>query len=304
MLIYVDPQSYSNHYIKECALDKLPPTCKLTSDLNNLDKIDIYVAGFGQVTKEMIEKAKNLKVIIRNAVGTDNIDKESAKKHNIPVYNLPLVNYESVAELVIACMLACGRYIVFNHVANVNNQQHDYYRQYQGIELFHKTVGILGFGHIGKRVAEIVKAAFGCDVLVYDPFIDASIAEKYGVTLLDDYKEIFKKADFITIHTPLTESTKNMVDAKCLALCKPNCILINAARSGIVNEDDLYEALKNHTIHSSACDVLDKEEGNKLFTLDNFIGTSHVGGNSQEARKRVGEHLYEKLMEEIKKIEG
>ena len=302
MLIYIDPQSYTNRYIKEITLPGLPKDVQLTSDLKDLKDIDIYVAGFGQVTEEMIDEAVNLKVIVRNAVGTDNIDKMAAARKGIPVYNLPLVNYESVAEMTVGFMIACGRYMVFNHMNNVNGVEVNYYTDYQGQELYGRTFGIMGFGHIGKRVAEILKASFKAKVLIYDPYVSEEQAEKYGVKKLDDYRELLKESDFVSIHTPLTEQTRNMINAETLKLCKPNCIIVNAARGGIVDEDALYEALASRQIFAAADDVLESYEGNKLFTLPNFIGTSHVCGNSAQARRRVGEHLLERLLTEIEKI--
>jgi len=296
MLIYVDPQSYTNHYIKELAIDKLPSFCEVTSDLNRLNEVDIYVAGFGQVTREMMEKAVKLKSIVRNAVGTDNIDKQAAKEYGIKVYNLPLVNYESVAEMVVGYMVACGRYMVFNHLNNVNHIKKDYYVDYQGLEIAGKTVGIIGYGHIGRRVGEILKTAFNCKVLFYDPYVEDIDGMKCY-----DYRDLLKLSDFVSIHVPLTPETANMINKETLSLCKKTCIIINAARVGIINEDDLYDALKNKQIWAAADDVLESDDS-KLYTLENFIGTSHICGNSQEARRRVGEHLYVRLMKEIEKI--
>ena len=302
MLIYIDPQSYTNRYIKEITVPGLPADCRLTSDLKDLKDIDIYVAGFGQVTEEMIEKATNLKVIVRNAVGTDNIDKMAAARRGIPVYNLPLVNYESVAEMTVGFMIACGRYMVFNHMNNVNNTEVNYYTDYQGQELYGRTFGIMGFGHIGKRVAEILQKSFDAKVLIYDPYVSAEKAEKLGVKKLDDYHELLRQSDFVSIHTPLTEQNRNMINAETLKLCKPNCIIVNAARAGIVDEQALYDALASRQIFAAADDVLENYKDNRLFTLPNFIGTSHVCGNSAQARRRVGEHLLERLLTEIEKI--
>ena len=302
MLIYIDPQSYTNRYIKEITVPGLPEDCQLTSDLKDLKDIDIYVAGFGKVTREMIEEAKNLKVIVRNAVGTDNIDRKAAEEKGIPVYNLPLVNFESVAEMTVGFMIACGRYMVFNHMNNVNNTEVNYYTDYQGQELFGRTFGIMGFGHIGKRVAEILLRSFNARVLIYDPYITAEQADSFGVVKMEDYRDLLKESDFVSIHTPLTEQTRNMINAETLKLCKKNCIIVNSARAGIVDEDALYEALASKQIFAAADDVLESYENNKLFTLPNFIGTSHVCGNSAQARRRVGEHLLERLLTEIEKI--
>ncbi|MCR5066963.1 MAG: hypothetical protein K6A14_02750 [Erysipelotrichaceae bacterium] len=302
MLIYIDPQSYTNRYIKEITVPGLPDDVQLTSDLKDLKDIDIYVAGFGKVTREMIEEAGNLKVIVRNAVGTDNIDKKTAEERGIPVYNLPLVNFESVAEMTVGFMIACGRYMVFNHMNNVNNTEVNYYTDYQGQELFGRTFGIMGFGHIGKRVAEILLRSFNARVLIYDPFITAEQAESFSVLKVEDYRDLLRESDFVSIHTPLTEQTRNMINAETLKLCKKNCIIVNSARAGIIDEEALYEALASKQIFAAADDVLENYEGNKLFTLPNFIGTSHVCGNSAQARRRVGEHLLERLLTEIEKI--
>lgn len=304
MLIYIDPQCYSNHYITDITIPALPQDCQLTSDLGRLPEVDIYVAGFGQVSREMIEKADKLKVIIRNAVGTDNIDKQAAQQKGIPVYNLPLVNYQSVAEMTVGFMIACGRFMVFNHMNNVNNVDVNYYTDYQGQELNGKTFGIMGFGHIGRRVAEIIQKGFDGKVIIYDPYVDEKQAQQCGVRKVDDYHELLKESDFVSIHTPLTPQTRNLINEETLKLCKKECIIVNAARAGIVDEKALYEALKNHQIFAAADDVLEYDHDNPLYTLPNFIGTSHVCGNSQQARRRVGEHLRDRLLEEIAKIKA
>lgn len=303
MLIYVDPQCYTNHFVKDITLANLPESVEITSDLERLPELDIYVAGYGVVTREMIEKATNLKTIVRNAVGMDNIDREAAKQHGIAVYNLPYVNFQSVAELTIGLFISCGRHVVFNHVQNTKGIAQNYYVDYQGIELTGKTFGIVGFGTIGKKVAAVEQNGFDGKVLVYDKFVPAEVCQQYGVEKVDDLNEFMSRCDFISVHVPLTPETKDLINAEQLAHCKPQCIIVNIARYGVVNEEALYNALKNHQIFAAADDVLETELGNPLFELDNFIGTSHVGGNSQEARRNVGVHLLERLQSEIKKIE-
>ncbi len=303
MLIYVDPQSYTNHFIKDIALDNLPEECEITSDLARLGDVDIYIAGFGNVDKEMIAEAKNLKSIIRNAVGTDNIDKQAAHDYGVPVYNLPYINYESVAELVMGLMISCARHVVFNHQQLCQGIEHNYHRDYQGKELRGKTFGIIGFGRIGKRLAKMIRSCLSKDVIFYDPFVSDHDGEEAGARKMETVADVLKNADFISIHTPLAEETRNLINKENLALCKKDAIIINTARPGIINEEDLYEALKNHEIYAAADDVMETEIGNKLLQLPNFIGTSHVGGNTEECRRRVGEHLLERLMSEIERIE-
>ena len=302
MYIYVDPQSYNNRHIAEIALTDLPEDCILTSDWQDAGKAEIIIQGLSELSGDMIREAANLKVIIRNAVGMDNIDLKTAKERGIPVYNLPLVNYESVAEMALGLMIDACRFASLSHACNRNGEERRYHRDYHGLELYGRTFGILGFGHIGVRLAEILKNAFKARVLIYDPYISEEFAKEKGVERYEDYHDILREADFISVHCPLTEQTRHMIDREALKLMGPQSVLVNTARAGIVDEEALYDALRNHEIFAAALDVMETEIGNKLFTLDNFVGTSHLGGNTREARLRVGQHLREVLLREISRI--
>jgi D-3-phosphoglycerate dehydrogenase len=229
-----------------------------------------------------------LKVIARTGVGVDpsRVDLEAAREFRVWVTNMPGSNAVSVAELVFGQMIAIARHS-FEANRAVRENRWSEYLKYIGTELAGKTLGIIGMGNIGTRVA-LRARAFEMDFLVYDPYIPES-----HVTALNGkwvgLHELLTESDFVTIHCPLTAETNGMIDEKGLALLKPSAFLINAARGGIVNEDALYRALKDKQIAGAALDVVENEPLRKdhpLLQLDNVIFTPHIGALTFEASRR------------------
>ena len=245
----------------------------------------IVIRSGTKLTSELIEKGDNLKVIGRAGVGLDNVDIEAATKKGIIVMNAPGGNTISTCEQTFALMLAIARNIPFAHVSLKAKKWER--SKFKGVELYSKVLGVVGLGRIGKEVVKRA-IAFGMEVLVCDPFISEDVAEKIGAKLTE-LKEIYKRADFITVHTPLTEETRGLISDKEFSQMKPSAFVINCARGGIVDEEALYKALKNKKIAGAALDVYSKEPPleSKLLELENLITTPHLGASTEEAQINV-----------------
>jgi len=247
------------------------------------------------VTEDLIENPGKLKIIGRAGVGLDNVDIEAASKKGIIVMNAPTGNTLAATELTMGMMLAAARKIP---LANNSLKSGEWDRKrFMGIQLYNKTLGIVGLGRIGSNVAIRAKS-FGMKVIAYDPYIKRSKAESLGVKLYDKLEDLLKEVDVITFHTPLTNETHNMITEKHINMMKDGVIIVNCARGGIVNENDLYNAAKNGKIFSAAIDVFEKEPAtdNKLITLDNIFVTPHIGANTHEGQKGVAVIIAEQII--------
>lgn len=252
-------------------------------------RVDAVISRKGKITREQMERSSGrLKIIARTGVGVDpsRVDLEAAKDCKIWVTNQPGSNSVSVAELVFGQMIALVRH---THEANraVKENRWGEYLKFIGTELAGKTLGIVGMGNIGMRVA-VRARAFDIDFLVYDPYIPESHVTSLGGkwVALD---ELLAESDFVTIHCPLNRETKGIIGAKRLELMKPSAFLINAARGGIVDEDALATVLRERKIAGAALDVVANEPLEKdhpLTKLDNVLWTPHIGAMTLEASKR------------------
>ncbi|MCL1848546.1 MAG: phosphoglycerate dehydrogenase [Clostridiales bacterium] len=246
-----------------------------------------------KITKGIIEAASQLKVVGRAGVGIDNIDVESATKKGILVINAPDGNTISACEHTMALILALARHVPR---ADQSLRQHQWDRKlYTGTELRGKTIGILGFGKIGSEIATRCKA-FGMKVLAYDPYITQDRARHFDVEM-SDRERIYREADFITVHMPLTDETKNMIGKDQFALMKPTTRVINVARGGIINEEDLYDAVKGGVIAGGAIDVWSQEPMTEhpLFSLPQMVITPHLGASTEEAQVNVALEVAEEI---------
>ncbi len=246
------------------------------------------------ISADLVANPGRLKVIGRAGVGLDNIDIEAASKKGIIVMNAPTGNTLAATELTMGIMLAAARKIP---LANNSLKEGKWDRKrFMGIELYNKTLGIVGLGRIGTNVAIRAKS-FGMRVIAYDPYIKKSKADAAGVLLYDSLEDLLRESDVITFHTPLTPATRNMITAKELALTKRNVILVNCARGGIVNEADLYDALKAGKVFGAGVDVFEKEPAgaNKLLELDNVFATPHIGANTKEGQDAVATIIAEQV---------
>lgn len=239
-----------------------------------------------KVPASLLENPGKLKIIGRAGVGIDNINIEAASKKGIIVMNAPTGNTLAATELTMGIMLAAARKIP---LANNSIKEGKWDRKrFMGIQLYNKVLGIVGLGRIGSAVATRARS-FGMKVIAYDPYIKKSKADALGATLYDSLEDLLREADIITFHTPLTAATRNMITAKEIALTKDNVIFVNCARGGIVNENDLYEALKSGKVYAAGVDVWEEEppKGNKLLELENAFATPHIGANTHEGQEAV-----------------
>ena len=255
-----------------------------------VSQVDAVISRKGKVTREHMEKSRGrLKIVARTGVGVDpsRVDLDAAQEHRVWVTNMPGSNSVSVAELVFGQMIALVRHIIEANRAVKENRWEDYL-QFLGTELANKTIGIIGMGNIGTRVA-IRARAFEMSFLVYDPYIPESHVTALGGRWVG-LNDLLSESDFVTIHCPLTHETKRMIDEKHLSLMKTSAYLINMARGGIVDEDALYRVLSQKRIAGAALDVMENEPPGKnhpLFQLNNAIFTPHLGAVTREASKRA-----------------
>jgi D-3-phosphoglycerate dehydrogenase len=240
-----------------------------------------------KVTKKVIEAGKKLRVIGRAGVGVDNVDIPFATEKGILIMNTPEANIISAAEHSCAMLMSLARMIPFAH--NSMHKKEWKRSKFTGVEFNGKVLGIVGVGRVGGEVAKRLKA-FNMTLIGYDPYLPKEIADKIGVRLTT-FEEVISTADFMTIHTPLLPETKNMISMPQFKMMKPNVRIANVARGGIVNEDDLYIALKEKIIAGAAFDVWCneplEESDMKLLELDNLVTTPHLGASTAEAQERV-----------------
>ncbi len=240
-------------------------------------------------TRAIIEAADSLMVIARHGVGVDNIDVAFATERGIPVASTPHANAISAAEHVIAFVAALAKQLHKYDVAT-RKGQFEIRNTYSAVDLNGKTLGIVGFGRIGRELAAKCAAAFGMKVIAYDPYIGEDIMRQANITRASSLDELLGQSDFVSIHVPLTEETRGMIGARELALMKPSAFLINAARGGIVDEEALAEALHNRRLAGAGIDVFVEEPPkpqNPLLTLDNVILTPHSGALTEECVVRM-----------------
>jgi D-3-phosphoglycerate dehydrogenase len=246
----------------------------------------LAVRSATKATAEILEAAKNMKVIGRAGTGVDNIDLKAATEKGIVVMNTPGGNTVTTAEHAVSMMVALSRNIP-QATASMKKGLWEK-KKFQGTELTGKTLGILGVGTIGSVVASRAQG-LKMDVISYDPFISPEAAEKLGITLVT-LDELYAQSDFISIHVPLTNDTKNLVGAESFKKMKDGVKLINCARGGIVDEEALVEAVKNGKVSGAAFDVFSKEPpdpDNPLLALDEVIVTPHLGASTTEAQENV-----------------
>jgi D-3-phosphoglycerate dehydrogenase len=264
---------------------------KLAETINGFDGLAIRSAT--KVTAKMLEKAKSLKVIGRAGIGVDNVDIPAATARGIIVMNTPFGNSITTAEHAITLMLSLARQIP---EADASTRAGKWEKnKFLGVEIFSKTLGIIGCGNVGSIVAD---RAIGLKmkVIAYDPFLSAERALQLGVEKVE-LDELWRRADVITLHTPLTDNTRDIISAKTLALMKKGVRLINCARGELVDEAALCEALKSGHVAGAALDVFREEPAthNPLFGLPNVVCTPHLGAATMEAQENVALQVAEQM---------
>ncbi|TFJ91386.1 phosphoglycerate dehydrogenase [Lentibacillus salicampi] len=245
----------------------------------------LLVRSQTKVTRSIIEKAKNLKIIGRAGVGVDNIDLDAATENGIIVVNAPNGNTNSAAEHTMAMIMSLSRKIPQAHSGLKN---HKWERsKYVGVEVKNKTLGIVGLGRIGTEVAYRAKGQ-RMNVIAYDPFLTEEKAEKMGIEY-GELEDVLNKADYITVHTPLMKETRHMISVDAFRQMKDGVHIINCARGGIIDEEALYDALVSGKVAGAAIDVLEEEpfQDHKLLELSQVVATPHLGASTVEAQENV-----------------
>lgn len=272
--------------------DRLKEFGEVTDDKNEIPNANVMlVRSATKVNREMIDSAKNLKLVIRGGVGVDNIDVEYCKEKGIEVRNTPEASSIAVAELTFAIMLSIQRNIVKAHNSTKNSEWLK--KQLKGRELYGKTLGLVGIGRIGTEVAKRAKA-FGMNVIA-----TRESEEQSEYAEIVDLDELLEKSDFISFHVPLTEETKGMVNKETIEKMKDGVVIINNARGKVVIENDLAEALKSGKVGYAGIDVYQQEppEGSPLLSVENILLTPHIGAQTYENMDRIGDIVYDIIKE-------
>ncbi|MBF0310638.1 MAG: phosphoglycerate dehydrogenase [Magnetococcales bacterium] len=254
----------------------------------------VAIRSATRMTAELIEAATRLKVIGRAGIGVDNVDLPAATKRGIIVMNTPFGNTVTTAEHTIALMLSAARHMP---AATASTRAGKWEKnRFMGKELFRKTLGIIGTGNIGALVVERC-LGLKMHVLAYDPFISKQRAEDMGIELAPSLEEFWPRIDVLTVHTPLTPTTRHLVNAEAFSRMKNGVLVVNCARGGIIDEDALYDALKSGKVFAAGLDVLEVEPAreHKLFELENVVFTPHLGASTQEAQVNVATQVAQQI---------
>ncbi|MBT8172664.1 MAG: D-2-hydroxyacid dehydrogenase [Nitrosopumilus sp.] len=261
----------------------------------------VIVRSRTTITKEMIDKAEKCKIIARVGVGLDNVDQEAAKAKNIRVINAVEGAMNAVAELVLGLMLSLARQTARGDRAIRNGEWLK--KELKGTELRGKYLGIIGLGNIGKRLGRLARA-LNMNIIGYDVVpIDEEFSKEVGL-MKADLNTLLQSSDYISIHVPLLDSTHHLLDAQKMSTMKKTAKIINTSRGGVVDEEALYNALKNGTLGGAALDVFEKEPaiGNKLAELDNVILTPHIGAQTKEAQSLAANVIAEKIIQILRGV--
>lgn len=275
--------------IRVVAPDERGRLAELIADVDAL-----VVRSATQVTAELLRAGKKLKVVGRAGVGVDNVDVAAASALGIVVVNAPTANLTSATEHSLALLLALARQIP---AADASMKRGEWDRKtWKGVELDGKTLGVVGFGRIGQKVAERAKA-FGMTIIASDPFPNEDAARRLGVELVP-MDELVARADALTLHTPLTEETRNVISRERIAAMKPGALLVNCARGGLIDEEALLEALDAGRIGGAAFDVYVEEppKDRRLAEHPKVVATPHIGAQTAEAQKRISEETAQRLL--------
>ena len=250
---------------------------------------------------DVIAAGTKLKVIGRAGIGVDNIDLEAATKHGIKVMNTPHANSVATAEQTMTLMLSMCRFTVPAHNSLAAGEWNR--SQYVGTEIAGKTLGVIGFGYIGRLVARRAQA-FGMEIIGYDPYIKEEMATAMGAKLVS-LDELLASADIITLHSIVTQETTNMINADTIAKMKDGVRIVNVARGKLIDEQALADSITSSKVAAAALDVYQKEppEGSPLIGLPNVLHTPHLGASSKEAQTRVGVEMVEEVVDALRGVE-
>lgn len=257
------------------------------------------LARSARITPELIASANGLQIVSRHGVGYDRVNIEALSARKIPLAVTGTANSPSVAEHAMMFMLACAKRLRPTDQRTRNGDFLKARQELGRVELLEKKVLIIGFGRIGKIVARRCQG-FDMQVLACDPFIDQQTIRDAGVTPVENFRDVLREVDYLTIHVPLNDETENLIDVEELALLKSTAILVNCARGGIINEDALYDVLKNEKIFGAGIDVFAVEPtpgDHPLFTLDNVLVNPHAAASAMECLERMGVQAAQNILD-------
>lgn len=259
----------------------------LTADelRQEIGDVDGFIAGLDEIDRSVFDAAPHLKIVARYGVGVSNVDLDAARRHGVVVTNTPGANSEAVAELAVAFLFALARSLVPANAATHAGR----WAPIEGMEVAGKTIGILGAGRIGLAVARRA-AALGCTVLAHDPYADPTVLAAMGAQPVSR-QQLLAESDVLSLHLPLTEETRGMVDRAFLAQARPGVLLINTARGELIVEDDLLQALESNQVRGAALDTLSQEPAptdHPLLQNDRVLVTPHMGAHTREATNAMG----------------
>jgi len=293
--VLVTPTSYAKNDIKlrteleeqvgEVIYNTLGRPLKSFELVELIPEVDGYIAGLDEINKDVINKAKRLKVIARYGVGVDAVDLQAAQAKGIIVTNTPGANSSSVAELTVGLILSLAR----NIPQAVQSTKAGSWPRFRGLSLVGKVIGLLGFGSIGKQVARKL-SGFDCEMVAYDPFPDSETADILGVSLVN-LEDLIRWSDFLTLHMPLSPETRGLVDAEFISSMKHGSYLINTSRGEMVDETALFEALESEKLNGAALDVFEKQPPdpeNLLLNHPKVLATPHMGAHTDGAADAMG----------------
>lgn len=277
----------------------LKPTMSKSEFLHIIPGYEALIVRSGTaVDEDVLAAGTHLRVVGRAGVGIDNIDVDAASRRGIIITNTPTANNIATAEQALGLMIAVSRHTVPAHIS-VSAGEWERSR-YMGSELYGKTLGLIGFGRIGRLVAERAQA-FGMEVVAYDPFISEAVGRELGVTLLD-LEDLLPQADYISLHTAYTTETDKIIDAAAIAQMKDGVILVNGARGKLIDEVALAEALRRGKVRAAAVDVYSSEPplDNPLIGLPNVLHTPHLGASTHEAQKEVSAQIVAQVLDALR----
>ena len=292
---FIHPDAYA--YLKANA--------EIISSWERFGEADAVIDRNFKMTAERMDQGKCLKVIGVHGTGTDDIDLEAARQRGIQVFSVPHQNAQSVAEMNVALMLTLGRkiFLADRMLRNKPDQEGgNLFAKLQGTEFHEKILGLIGVGDISKRTAMICQQGFGMQVIGWSRHLSDEEAKVLNVEKCQTMDAVFERADVIVIGLSLESSTRRLIGMEQFIKMKPGAILINSTRGAILDEKALYDALKSGTVSGAACDVFEVEpvaKDHPLLSLDNFIGTPHLGANTDEALKRVGMAVVQGVLERL-----
>ena len=290
---------YLNDPIALSAVERLKKHVQLVDNFDYPEELDAIIVRQQYCTGEVIRRAVRCRLIQQHGVGLDRIDTEAAEEAGIPVRNTPGTNACSVAEYTVGMMLGLSRKTVaIDRKTRAGKLPHFGMPETVGTEITGKKLGLVGSGHIAQEVARIAQNGFRMEVYCYNPHRKPEQLEALGMLPVRELQELFRLCDFVSLHCLLTEESYHMIDAEILREANPQLILINTARGGLIDEQALYEALRNGQIAAAGLDVFEQQPpptDNPLFGLENFLAGMHVAGSTNEALERTGKAVVDSI---------